>query len=328
MDSHYPIEIYSESNVTDVSDVHGSVGTQRKPHKKILVIGDESSTRFFGMYHNRYANDHRLLEEEEVVLFVQYATFPKNTMPTIYNILHLLGSYSFDMEPDIILVCLLHCDILRLNHQKGFCWAHYDLRQSDVTDLCARYATLHKWLLERFEGENRHVTVQFLMPPSFHFTKYNQRYFQYLDRTNQKEKETGQRHFKEGEDFLTVATRTRLINEVYTYYIAHRTWFSTHWSDHYSELELLDVDECINKAYIVNSGSTPEEQNLRRELYTIAEGNCPSHYVWCQYSPFSLDGIIPSHEGVVRILRQALVNHTKINYSKIVIPRTHVNHND
>ena len=249
-------------------------------------------------------------------------------MPTIHNIQEILGSYAFDPTTDIVLISLLHCDLLNFNHEKGFCWANNDLRDSDIITLCAKYAALHKWIVDHIKGNNRPISIQLLMLPSFHFTRYNKRYFEYVDQMQKLELKTKEKHFKEGEVFISMKNRADLMNDVHTSYITNCTTFSRLWKDHFGELVMLNVNKCIDKVYVIETKSIPEKQDLRKELHAFAEGHCPSNYMWNHYSPFSLDGIMPSHEGVARILRNAYNNYGQCKYSECCSLRPHLTNDD
>ena len=305
MSVHRSLERFAEPPITDLSNFNSTVCSFDRPYLKVLlVIGDEFATEFYGMYRNILANGFLPRGEAERNMHVQFATFPEESIPSIHTILNILGSYEFDTDVDIVLIALLHCDLLQFNHEKGYCWAYSSLRQNNITDICARYATLHKWILDKIDGHDRPVTIQLLKPPAFHFLRYNERYFKYLDNALA----TG-KPLKPGEKHLSSAQRINLVNEVYKSYITNLTCFENQWSDYYGELVMLDVNECILKAYQMEGTNMPQEENLHREYYTIAEGHSPTDHPRSKYSPFSKDGIIPSHDGVVRILRQANKNY-------------------
>ena len=329
MNEHRNIECFEGPSVTDFSDIQGQSCSFDRPYTRILVIGDEFAMKFYGMYKNRLPSGCLPRGEEECNLHVQYATFPVGTPPSIYYILDILGSYEFDPTTDIVLIALLHCDLLCFNHESGFCWAYQDLDYIRLADICAHYAALHRWILHKINGVNRPVSVQLLMPPAFHFTGYNERYFQYLNEV----KHSSTKKFRKGERWLTMNERVQKLNEVYTSYITNSSIFKRHWNKYFRELHLLDVQHCINKVYNLDKYVLPQEQNLNRENYAIAEGRAPTHQPRSRYAPFSVDGIMPSHEGVVRILRQAKSNHHKSKlardkYPELTLPRCYINEDD
>ena len=74
---------------------------------------------------------------------------------------------------------------------------------------------------------------------------------------------------------------------------------------------MLDVDECIGRAYILSGVELPPEEGINRDYYIISEGHSSTDHVNNRYTAFSKDGIIPNHYGVVQILRQANKDHNK-----------------
>ena len=273
---------------------------------KVLVIGDEFACHFYSMYKNVLANGRLPKGEDEINMHVQVVTFPDPSKTSIHNIDHVLGCYKFPKDTDVVLIALLHCDILSFNFQSGFCWAPTEFKHSNLTDICAKYATLHKWILDKIEGHDRLVTIQLLMPPTFYFAHFNDHFHKYLDDASANNKP-----LNPGETHLTELESIEKVNEVHRALIAKLLWFKNHWADYNSELTMLDVNECIGKAYILSDVDLPQEENLVRHYYVISEGRSPTDHPVNRYSPFSKDGIIPSHDGVVYILRQANKNHNK-----------------
>ena len=299
------------------------VCTFGRPYLKVLVLGDEYACQFYGMYRNTLANGQLPFGEVEINMHVQCITFPDPKYSSIHHIEHALGCYEFPNDTDIILIALLHCDLLSFNFESGFCWAPEYFGNDTITDVAAKYASLFKWLIEKVDGANRPVTIELLTPATFNIANFNTKFHNYLDNAR-----TNNLPLKPGEYHLTESQRITKINEANEALAGNLFWFKKHWREHYPELPLLDVNDCIGRAYILSGIQLPPEEAVNRDHYVIMEGRSSTDHPTNKYSAFSKDGIIPNHYGVVRILRQANKDHNKNIPARVKYPNLcQENHN-
>ena len=286
-----------------------------RPYLKVLVIGDEYACQFYGMYRNILENGHLPSGEIEINMHVQCITFPDPKFSSIHHIEHALGCYEFPNDTDIILIAMLHCDLMSFNYESGFCWAPTYFGNDTVTDIAAKYASLFKWLIEKVDGINRPVTIELLTPASFNIANFNTKFHSYLDNCK-----ANNEPLKPGEYHLTESQRIQKINEANLALVGNLYWFKNHWVTHYSELPLLDVNECIGRAYIVSGIQLPPEEAINRDHYVIMEGRSSTDHAINRYSAFSKDSIIPNHYGVVKILIKSNKDHNKNIPARVKYP--------